>query len=183
MSGFLVPIYDVTHLLTENTGFDNFFNWFFEEHGVKNDLVVTDITPRAGVTIEVTVNGSGTLSVGTAIIGLSKDLGATIYGAKVGITDFSRKIIDPFGNYTLVERAFSKRADVTVMVQGPSVDVVASKVDEINLLLADFRAKPLVWVGTEQFSSTMIFGFYKSFDLDIAYPTQSALTLSIEGLT
>ena len=50
-------------------------------------------------------------------------------------------------------------------------------------LLADYRATPLVWIGSENaYQSLIVFGYYKDFEIDIAFPTVSYCTLSIEGM-
>jgi hypothetical protein len=40
-----------------------------------------------------------------------------------------------------------------------------------------------LWIGTEEYESTIVYGFYKNFDILIAYPEHSECSLEIEGLT
>jgi hypothetical protein len=58
-----------------------------------------------------------------------------------------------------------------------------AEVDTIQDILATYRATPCLWVGTDSYSSTTLFGFYKDFNTVISYPTSSLLTLEIEGMT
>lgn len=178
-----VVLYDHTYDLNDYDGIDDWYGYFFADTSPRTDIVVDDLPLYSGMEIEVTLTRAGTVSIGSAIVGLSKELGGTIYGARVGIIDYSRKVVDDFGNYSVVERAFSKRGTFTVVVRGDSTDQVANRVDALQKVLAGYRAVPLVWVGAEQYGVTAIFGFYKSFDLEIAYPTQSMLSLELEGLT
>ncbi len=51
--------------------------------------------------------------------------------------------------------------------------------------LADLRATPCVWVGSDkpELDPLVVFGFYKDFQVEVAYHTVSFCTLEIEGLT
>jgi len=42
---------------------------------------------------------------------------------------------------------------------------------------------PVLWIGSESFESLTVYGFYKEFSIDLAYPTVSYCSLTIEGLT
>jgi len=42
---------------------------------------------------------------------------------------------------------------------------------------------PCLWVGSNEFEATTIFGFYKNFDILLNYPNHSECSLDIEGLT
>jgi len=176
-------VFNQTVDLIDTTGVTDWYEYFFADIVYKSDLIVTGLPLNAGLQVDVTISGSGTVEVGTCVFGLSRALGGSLYGAKLGINDFSRKDQDAFGNYTVVPRAFAKRGSYTVVVNGGSIAECASKVAAIAKLLSDYRATPLVWVASETYDATITFGFYKSFDLEIAYPTQSILTLEIEGLT
>ena len=178
-----VELYSETFNLADYSGMTDWYEYFFAEVDYQTDLVITDLPIYAGMTITITISGGSTVSLGNCVIGQSRVLGGTVYGARVGIIDYSRKTVDDFGNITIVERAYSKRGSFDVVVSGESSDDAASKVDAIQKLLTTYRATPLVFVGSDTFSSTSIFGFYKSFDLNIAFPTQHRLTLEIEGLT
>jgi hypothetical protein len=110
-------------------------------------------------------------------VGTYYDLGATQYGATAGILDYSVKTTDSFGNTTVVKRTYAKRMTSNLMINNNIVDAV------VNLLSA-YRSTPLVWVGAESnYTSLIVYGFYKDFDVNIAYPDYSSCSLTIEGLT
>ncbi|WP_022684563.1 hypothetical protein [Sphingobium bisphenolivorans] len=172
-----IIVFDQTYDLISDSGVTNWYEYFFEPIVRKGDLIVTDLPLYADMEITVIINEpTGTAQVGTCVIGLSRDLGNLLYGARVGIQDYSRKVADDFGNWTIVERAFSKRADFRIAVE-------PEKVDAITAVLALYRATPVVYVGTEEFSSTIIYGFYRDFSNELTFPSTSYLTLQIEGLT
>ena len=94
----------------------------------------------------------------------------------VGIQDYSVKSRDSFGNYSITERAFNRRCTMQVLVDN-------AKVDPLVNILASYRALPTVYVGSNSFGSSMLFGFYKDFGIAIAYPTSSLCNIELEGLT
>lgn len=58
-----------------------------------------------------------------------------------------------------------------------------SAIDDVARNLAALRASPVLWIGSESFESLTVYGFYKEFSIDLAYPTVSYCSLTIEGLT
>lgn len=170
-------IYNQTFNLVSDSGINNWYEYFFEPIIRVGDLVVTDIPAYADPTIQVIISAPGsTVYIGTLTIGQSLLVGAAVYGATVGIQDYSRKVTDEFGNSSVVQRAFAKRATFKVAVAG-------SKIDAVVAFLASIRASPCVYKGTDQYASTYIYGFYKDFRQGIDHPGLGYLNIDIEGLT
>lgn len=170
-------VYDQTFDLVSDSGIIDWWSYFFEPISRKSDLIVSGLPPFAVSTIEVKLSDvSADVRIGTLIVGLSKQIGETAMGASIGIQDYSRKEQNPFGDFVLVERAYSKRANFTVWVR-------RGFTDELQRMLASYRATPIVYVGSETFGSTAVFGFYRDFSIAIEYPTHSICTLEIIGLT
>lgn len=162
--------------LQSDSGITSWYDYFSEEIIFATDLVLTDLPLYTSPIVSVSINKSGTASCGNMIVGQGRDLGNVVYGARVGITDYSRKTVDDFGNYTLVERNFAKRASFKMVVPNTGID-------QMQTLLAEYRASPVMWIGTDDYASTWLFGFYKDFAIEIAFVEQSIITLEIEGLT
>lgn len=170
-------VYDETFNLVSDSGIIDWYGYFFEPISRKTDLIVTGLPPYAAAQVTVTLSGEDSpVRAGTLVIGLAKQIGDTAMGASVGIQDYSRKEQNRFGDFILVERAYSKRANFTVWVP-------RGFTDELQRLLASYRAVPIVYVGSEDFGSTVIFGFYRDFSVSIDYPTHSICSLEILGLT
>jgi hypothetical protein len=138
----------------------------------KTDFPTDYLTPH--VTVELTYTGE-TVKVGEIVIGTAQSLGNTKYVPSVGIIDYSMKQIDTFGNYTILERAYSKRLSC-------ATNVLNTELDTVYNILAENRATPVVWVGYEEYASMIVFGFYKDFSIEIPYLKYSVCTLEIEGL-
>jgi hypothetical protein len=175
-------VYNQTFSLRDYSVITGYYDYFFTDVPELTDLVALDLLLYSGMVITVTITGAGAISVGSVVVGLSQDLGETQYGVRLGINDRSKKDDDGFGNYTVVKRAFSRRGTFPVTVRGENVQQVANKVSTIQNLLASYRATPVLWIGSELYSASFVFGFYKSFELEVSLPLQSILSLEIEGL-
>lgn len=158
---------------------DNWFSWFFEPLGQKTSMLFLDVPVYAAGQLSVTLtrdNPADSVSCGTLLVGRQLSLGDTEHGADIGIIDYSRKETDQFGVTSVVERAFAKRMTAKVVM-------ATDAIDDIHRSLAQLRATPVLWIGSESFESLTVYGFYKEFSIDIAYPTVSYCSLTIEGLT
>lgn len=157
----------------------DWFEYFFELSVPKPDLIVTNIPPyhNAHVTVTLTATSGTTVKCGVFLAGFTYDLGTTNYGASAGIIDYSKKDTDEFGNTTFVRRAYSKRLSA-------KLDVPNSKLNKIQYVLAELRATPSAWMGTNEFGydPLTVYGFYKDFSIEVQYADWSTCSLEIEGL-
>jgi hypothetical protein len=170
-------IYDQTFSLVADSGVTDWYSYLFEPVARLKDFTVTDLPPYAAPKVDITLTATGeTVACGAVVFGLQVNLGATQYGTKVGITDYSTKSTDIYGNFTIVERAYSKIASFDVIIDSGKVDWVAS-------LLAGYRATPIVYVGSDDYNSTVVYGFFKDFSVNITSFYKSYCSIEIEGLT
>jgi hypothetical protein len=169
--------YDQTiNLRTRYT--NSWFEYFFEPFVYRTDAVFSGLPLLTGNVITLTLTKTGSVvKCGEMVLGLARALGGVQYGAGAGIIDYSVKQTDQFGSTTVVRRPFSKRMNVDLLID-------AGRVDEIQKLLADYRASPVVWVGSGNLYAVLIvYGYYRRFEIVINYPTHSKCTLELEGLT
>jgi hypothetical protein len=137
-------------------------------------ITFLDLPADAG-TVTVTIAGTGPVSVGTLLIGSVTTLGLTEASPTAGITDFSRKDVDQFGEVTIVERAWAKRMTARALIRTDAVDMVANRITAV-------RAQPSLWIGQTGLDSLTVYGFFKDFSIELG-DTVSKLSLSIEGLS
>lgn len=170
--------HDTVDMVMKGTVVDA-YTYFFSPIITDDAAVLLGIPPyaSAAITVSITKTG-GTAKVGTLIFGMKKSMGGTRYNPTIGIIDYSKKEVDAFGNYVVLQRTYSKRMSCELLVDN-------TMVDDLQKTLAGYRATPLVWVGDDEgtFSSMIIYGFYKSFSISIPYPTSSLCSLEIEGLS
>ncbi len=175
-------IYDVTKTLSSTRGIVNWYRYFFTPIVRITDIIFEGIPYYAGITIEVIVSTpSGNAAIGACLIGSATDISSAKLGveqgAKLSIVDYSLKQQDAFGNYTIKERAFNRKANWTVYVNGDEVDAIYS-------LLSTRRATPTVYIGGADYGSSILYGFFKAFDIDINYKDMPAVvTIELEALT
>jgi hypothetical protein len=170
-------VYNKTFSMVAASGVNNWYAYFFEPIVRKRDLVIVDLPPYANSVITVTLNEpGGTAACGVLSMGLLKSLGGTRWGLSVGISDFSKRERDRWGGFIVTEGDYSKKGRF-------SLQVPAGQVDDLLDFLAQYRAKPAVYIGAQQFGSTVIYGYYKDFDVVISYATYSECSIEIEGLT
>ncbi|MGE0350943.1 hypothetical protein [Hydrogenophaga sp.] len=167
---------------TQSMAGEEVFSWyeyFFSDPTVRrSQAVFTGIPPFGSSELTVELTAAAGLQIGSLVFGRVKDLGQPYYGARAGITDYSRKNTDDFGTTTFVRRAYSKNLQVQLEVDN-------LQVNRVQRLLYDLRATPVVWLGSNrpEFSEPLVvFGFYKDFYCGIEYPKVSTYFLEIEGL-
>lgn len=171
-------VYSRTSSLDGTFIFD-WYQYFFEPYVQIEELVLTDLPPYADARLTVSLTGPSTVQIGQLVFGTQYELGDAEYGASVGIVDYSTKDTDEFGTTTFVERAFSKRMTARLMLD-------TAQISRVQQVLARVRAKPSVWVGVpgdSTYNPLTVYGFYRDFNVEVAYPTKSYCTLEIEGLT
>jgi len=159
-----------------DAGVSDWYAWCFAPIGRRRDVVLLDLPAYGTAQLSVTVDNAGDpAACGHLVTGTQADLGVALYGTSVGITDYSRKDTDDFGNALVVERAYSKRAEFDLRLD-------TARVGAIQRLLASIRARPVVWIGEPSYEATVLFGFFKDFTLSISGPSLSDGTLTVEGL-
>lgn len=174
-------VYDNTFNVTNQKSSNGWYSYYFStplsEFLRKTDLFVTDLPPYKNAKIEVTLTDTGnTVKCGEFIYGLSNDIGGTHYGARVGIQDYSVKTVDAFGNYSVLQRAYARRGTFSVWMN-------AADMSTTQALLSSIRSAPTLFIGSDLIEPSIIYGFYKDFDIDIAYANASICSLEVEGLT
>ncbi len=147
--------------------------------GSRRAALFLDLPGTSG-NVTVTIAGSGPsdeiVAVGTLALGGLIDLGVTEAGANVGITDYSRRDTDDFGNTSVVERGWAKRMVVRSKIDSDAVDATQDA-------LAAIRARPCLWIGSEDRDALIIYGYFKDFSIDLALERVSYCSLTVEGLT
>jgi len=157
--------------------FANWYSYLFDSISYAKEFIA-DLPLYSQFSLNVKINKTGsTVACGTFVVGKSNIIADAItYGANVGITDYSRKEKNQFGDYNFIVRAFSKRADISFWIPNGSVDA-------LQQYLASLRAIPTLYIGDDAYTSTAIYGYYKDFSITISNAVQSLCTLSLEGLT
>jgi len=162
--------------MIDNSNVMSWYDFFWQPYDRKSDITFTDLPAYSDMTINVYVeNNELDTSVGELVVGQLYRIGDAQYGTSVGIVDYSRKETDDFGNYVIIERRFTKKAEYDVKIN-------PSAVSSVQRTLADYRVTPVVWIGDEEMQETIVYGYYKSFDITLASMAWADATITVEGL-
>lgn len=169
-------VYTETRNLQDNTFIIDWYTYFFEEISYLSDMVFLGLPAYGGAMLTAVIDaGASNAKVGEAVIGKQRTLGVSNFGTSVSIIDYSVKSTDDFGNTIITTRAYSKRADYDVTVE-------TSAVASVQKALADIRTTPTVFIGDENRSETVVYGFYKQFNIVLSTPSISDCSIEVEGL-
>lgn len=171
-------VYNNTVSLTDNGAVEDWYGYFFEPILRKSELVLFDLPNYVSATVDVNIStGTGdTAKVGQIVFGSQKTLGLTTYGTTISIQDYSTKDTDAFGNVVITERRFAQLVDY-------DVKLATSTVRDVQKTLATYRATPIVYSGTEDGTyGDLVYGYYRSFGINISTPSFSDATIEVEGL-
>jgi len=171
-------VYNQTVDLTDYSGITGYFNYYFlplAETG-EFEIAFLDIPNFSGASFQLIISaGSGVATCGEMIMGQKSVLAVTNFGTSVSIKDYSVKTIDEFGNVTIIQRPYSKRADYDLTVE-------TSQVGSFSKFLAGIRSIPAVYIGDPLRSETIVLGYYRDFGIVLSNPSISECTMSVEGL-
>lgn len=175
----LNTIYSTTIGL-DGTILADWYMYFFEPFVQKSDVVLTNVPPYSSGYLTFIMTGTSSLAIGELMIGTVYSLGVNELeqGVTLGIIDYSRKDTNTTtGVTTFVQGAFSKRMSGQFLIDNGQLNTVQS-------VLASVRASPSIYLGSEQadYSPLIVYGFYRDFSIDIAYPTKSFCRIEVEGL-
>ena len=170
-------IYDKTKSGLNTSGIITPSAWFFDPIDFKEEVDFADIPELySNLDIQVVLKKSnGTVRCGICVIGLVFIPGKTQTGISMAIEDYSVKTTDEFGNTTVQERGFAKEVDLKALVAN-------TKIDKMQRILSDLRATPSVYIGTSDYGSSVVLGYYERFSTLVRYPTYSILTIQLRGI-
>lgn len=168
--------FDKTVSLISTSGINNWYAWTFDPIEYISDSVVLDLPRYVNSTISVTLSFSGSAPYcGAFVPGQLKVIGPTKYTMRIGEMDNSIKEKDAYGTWSIKEREVSKTGDFLVELKNQDID-------QTKTMLSSYRAKQIVYVGTEKYTSTIMLGYYRDLTIDIPYANVSACSIHVEGL-
>lgn len=167
-------VYQRTISLSDSAVTD-WHSYFFKAYENKSVAIFDDLPAYAGADIDITADSAGTVEIGTLISGYHSEIGEAKWGLSLGITDYSRKSRDAFGNAILLKRAYSSKANA-------ALDVPSDRVDKVIKILTDLRATPCLYLVARNYESSYVYGYFKDFNVTIQNVASSTCNIEIEGL-
>lgn len=173
------PVLYETERTLEGSMVMNWYEYFFEPFSPLSELVLTDLPAYGSLHLDVSIIAPGAeVACGAMVCGTAYFIGDAEYGGSAGIIDYSRKETSETGVTTFRRRRFSRRMSQRLWLE-------SARFAAVYRLLSGLRATPCVWIGAdaEGYGPLTIYGFYRDFNIDIAYPMVKFCNLEIEGLT
>ena len=168
-------VYDETFNMVSDSGITDWYAYFFEPIVRDDRLAVTGLPPYASADITITFTDTGTAKCGACVIGQFADLGFSQHGMNLSIIDYSTKSTDASGRVTITPGAYSDKMELDVVLD-------TSTFKQVKDVLTDVRTTPCVWVAEDDNRGSIIYGYYREFDIILSNPTLSRCALEIEGL-
>lgn len=172
-------VYSVLSQAYDDSIVRDWFEYFHAPFTAKTNHIFTDLIVAGGQTLVVEIQKyAGQVSeVGEILLGQSFWLGETLEGSRLSIQDFSVKQRDEWGGVTIVPRSYAPMHDFSLAIPNSAVRGVRSK-------LTEMRATPMVFFDEDYGAAqpTMIYGYYRGFDITLKVGEYSYMDLEIEGL-
>lgn len=171
-AGTVTQTYAIT---LEARNVSNWRDYFVNPFATKSDVFI-GFSSRSDYTITLTISTANP-QVGWMLAGNYIELGDVGYGVRAGIDDYSVKTTDQWGVTKLVERDYVKRVTYPVTVDNTFLRQTFSA-------LADLRAKPSLFVGTDDYRYTpfTVFGHVANFEAALSFATYSIVNVEVKGL-
>ena len=141
--------------------------------------VILPIYIYADATLGINLNYSGgTAKCGKCGIGLSSDIGETLYSPDIKMLDYSKKDTNEFGNTYLKQGNWAKKNNITTKINYSNIDAVYEDLANIRGSLAFFEGNE----SDTNYESIRIFGFLEDWKIKIDNPTIAWVDLTIQGV-
>lgn len=176
-----VETYDQTINLVDDSDIVDWFTFFTTDltDEQQTEALFANVPGYVGHAVKITIgDGAGTPGVGEIALGKITTLGETLEGTSIGLTSFSTKEQDAFGNFNIVSRAKSDPVDFQFAMP-------ASDAGRVKRFLNSLRDIPAVYFADESLTSygAVTYGLFQDYEIPLRAAGVSIVTLEIEGLT
>lgn len=127
-------------------------------------------------TLTVTATGTGTVSIGEMLVGLSIDMGTTADDVASGIKNYSPISRDDFGNVTITSRGYTAKLRANVMVE------TAATINEVNDWLIAHKDDFVLLIAEDTIEAHSIYGLIVDWEMSSDSKDYKVLRLEAEGL-
>lgn len=127
--------------------------------------------------VNISFSGVGiNASIGELRFGRSFDLGATKSKYDISIIDYSKKLVDEFGNVSIAKRGFSTKVNASSLIEDETI------YSDAYTLLTENRSTRLGWIVDEARPATYVLGYCQTWRMARENVGQDTLELAIEGV-
>lgn len=171
-------VHDTTYDMRGSIPESTWYSYLFSNVLRVTDFVVTDLPTYGSASVRLIFTGGAgiTIGVSTCIIGAQTQIGLGVhYQARLSIQDYSRQETNAYGDLVLVRRNYAQRATFEMWITKAETDSVYRRISSL-------RSTPILWIGTEEYESTILLGIFKDFEITLAYPDTNICSMQLLGL-
>lgn len=169
-------VYSESLDMFDNTDIIDYWEYFFLPIVNKTEFVLTGLPSYPLATTSVDFGATGTINVGTLVLGRELNLGIALYGGSLKLLDFSKKTQDEFGNFVVTQGRTSKLVEFDVAIEKVKTKYVFNALSLLTTV-------PAVWIGSDDVDDeSLVFGYYRDSQINISNPTYNDCTITVEGL-
>jgi hypothetical protein len=168
-------IYNKTVDLTSYSTFTSYYDYYFTPFLRRNVYVFEDIPPVENGKFTITLTAVGNVAIGNFVGGYGYEISGINYTSSVRQKDYSIKQQLPTGEYFFQEGATSTIADFYFTIPN-------EKFDLLQRLIQNLRATPALYIGSEIYDSTILYGIVLDAPSTLTYATHSECRMQIESL-
>lgn len=170
-------VYSDTVSLIDDSQIGDWYEFFFEPVRYLGDYALTGLPTYDDVVITVTLNlTGGTVLCGALVLGQFAEIGWLQHGSSFGLVDYSTTSVDANGRFTITAGNYSKRVSASVTCE-------TRLWSGVQAIFYDLRNLPVVWIGDETVPGSVVYGYYREFQINVSNPTLTNITMTIQGLT
>lgn len=170
-------VFDETFDMTSTRGIIDAYTYYFNPIVRLRDLLVENLPVYGRGTLRILLEAEGEeVACGLVLVGLSRRVGFTLYGARASTIDYSTKGFDRFGRPEIIERYYAR--EVSYQVRVPN-----DMVDETLDLFADYRARLVLVIGSGRYAALSVYGLAQEAEIAFEEPETSILTFRQLGMT
>ena len=170
-------VFDKTYDLTDY-GVSSLYDYWYQPIRYKQDLVIKDLYFIPDAKIDITFSSTTDGLVGAVVSGLAGDLGMTLYGSSVKLNDYSKYVVDEYGNTTFSKRGYARTVVGNVVIDNNLINDTVNK-------LAELRGSITLFIGDESengYSVLTTLGYIKDINMSIQNPTKTKYPITIIGV-
>lgn len=154
----------------------SFFGWCFNRLRMRTWFLTLKLPVFANALVTITIRKPGSVAkCGMCLQGAVVEAGRSLMGPSTELKDYSSTTFYADGTSDTIERGFSKRMSVDVVVE-------SDQVEELEDYLSGRRQKTLVYLASTVRGDTMLVGKFSSLRKVIDTFPRSKMSLQIEGV-
>ena len=161
--------------MTDNSQVGGWYDYYSAPIIRATSFVVLDLPAYPLATVKITAEAAS-VEFGNLVIGNSVTLGTMLAGTSLQLLDYSRKVVDDFGNTTVQKGRSSKLVNFNLSIPYALTDYVFNT-------FGSLQGFPSAWIGDGgDGDPTLVFGYYKDYRNNLTTRNITDATVTVEGL-